>query len=398
LIVSVIPQTPPPASLLQPFHETAQELANGCAQYEQALTDLFCDVDRMRRELELHLQAVIREQCELRSRQVDLSVQEQDSDRDTQRLRSELDLRDLQLTKAHEELRAAREELERERHRACERLSAESAPCDHAEQFQRLQESLDSACAERDTFQSERDSWRELAEQNSVDHGAELARLGQELADVRGALAVKAEELVIRVAEWNSLQSQLAETRDQLTETRERLADAQGLLTEANSRLGDVQGQLMDARGQLAETQKELTETRAQLEDAHRAVALATDNPLDSAAMTNLAQEREALEAELELVRSQTAELHETVRQQQYEMVTQKSELGGELQQLRRLVEKQADLIADRAVQTGRDTVAQTVAAGPDNVSLPNDPVVNSVMAQFAKLQKDVAQRRRRKQ
>ena len=69
---------------------------------------------------------------------------------------------------------------------------------------------------------------------------------------------------------------------------------------------------------------------------------------------------------------------------------------GTELQQLRKLVEKQADLIADRAVLPSRET-AQPAAAPAAVPTQPNDPVVNSVMAQFAKLQKDVAQRRRRK-
>ncbi len=119
---------------------------------------------------------------------------------------------------------------------------------------------------------------------------------------------------------------------------------------------------------------------------------------ISAAQFSALQQERAALEAELELVRNRAAELNETVSLQQREIAEQKTELSHELQQLRRLVEKQADLIADqvtdadRSVRTVREATVQSVEAPP-----PNDPVVNSVMAQFAKLQKDVAQRRRRK-
>ncbi len=101
------------------------------------------------------------------------------------------------------------------------------------------------------------------------------------------------------------------------------------------------------------------------------------------------------MESELELVRSRAAELNETVTQQQRDIAVQQNELGTELQQLRKLVEKQADLIADRAVNA-RENVPP-VAPSSTVPTQPNDPVVNSVMAQFAKLQKDVAQRRRRK-
>jgi hypothetical protein len=78
------------------------------------------------------------------------------------------------------------------------------------------------------------------------------------------------------------------------------------------------------------------------------------------------------------------------------EIAAQKTELGTELQQLRKLVEKQADLIVDRAIVPGRE-MAEPAASPAAVLTQPSDPVVNSVMAQFAKLQKDVAQRRRRK-
>jgi hypothetical protein len=52
-------------------------------------------------------------------------------------------------------------------------------------------------------------------------------------------------------------------------------------------------------------------------------------------------------------------------------------------------------LIADRA--SDADVACRPTPEPASEQAQPSDPVVNSVMAQFAKLQKDVAQRRRRK-
>jgi DNA repair exonuclease SbcCD ATPase subunit len=151
----------------------------------------------------------------------------------------------------------------------------------------------------------------------------------------------------------------------------------------------------------MADLEQELAKVRQQVEQSHTrcrestAVKRRPHDGADAQALSALEQEREALETELELVRNHAAELNETVAQQQREIAAQKSELGTELQQLRRLVEKQADLIADRAV-SARENIP-VVGQSSTVPTPPNDPVVNSVMAQFAKLQKDVAQRRRRK-
>ncbi len=108
--------------------------------------------------------------------------------------------------------------------------------------------------------------------------------------------------------------------------------------------------------------------------------------------LSELEHERDALEAELELVRNRAAELDETVAEQQRALSEQKSVLSGELQQLRRLVEKQAELFATRD-ESVPPPVVEVAAETAANTQM-SDPVVHSVMAQFAKLQKDVARRR----
>jgi chromosome segregation ATPase len=188
------------------------------------------------------------------------------------------------------------------------------------------------------------------------------AELGQRHQDSRGEVEVFKDELEKRDVQLAKALDDLQAARDELT--RQREWEAAG----ADGTTSDLTGQLHTLQMSLEEMRRE---SRA------------------------LQHEREALESELELVRSRAAELHETVAQQQREIAVQKNELSTELQQLRKLVEKQADLIADRTVNV-RENVPQVVSSSTVQTQ-PNDPVVNSVMAQFAKLQKDVAQRRRRK-
>jgi hypothetical protein len=97
---------------------------------------------------------------------------------------------------------------------------------------------------------------------------------------------------------------------------------------------------------------------------------------------------------ELELVRGHAAELQETVAEQKREMSEQRQAMGEQLQQLRFLLEQQA--VAPASVQP--EAAPQVPAPTPparESKQEAADPVVSSVMAQFAKLQQDVAQRRK---
>ena len=309
-------------SVLQPLQETTLELRHGCAEFEQALASLFCDIDQMRLELTDQMQAVEREREQLRFREAELGQHHQDSRGEVQIFQDELEKRDLQLAKARDDLQAARDELTRQRER--EAAGAAAPTADLTGQLHTLQASLDEMRCESRALQRERDALQERANQSA----AQL------------------------------------------------------------SRIADLEQELMDVRQQLEQAQTQCREANA-VRHPQR------NDEADALTLTALAQEREALESELELVRSRAADLNETVTQQQRDIAVQQNELGTELQQLRKLVEKQADLIADRAVNV-RENVPP-VASLPTVQTQPNDPVVNSVMAQFAKLQKDVAQRRRRK-
>ncbi len=227
----------------------------------------------------------------------------------------------------------------------------------------------------------------------------ELQRLRKELEEEQGrhqaAAEHEADDLKTR-DEWNSLQESMTALRQELDDVaRQRDELKHQVQNDAAEQTRSVQ-----LETQLAEARKQLKAAQSEVRKAERKTGqTAADDcamTMSAEQLTALEEEREALEAELELVRGRAAELNETVAEQQREIAEQKTELSSELQQLRRLVEKQADLIADR-VTHDEPVSSPPVGPTPDQTQL-NDPVVNSVMAQFAKLQKDVAQRRRHRQ
>ncbi len=270
------------------------------------------------------------------------------------------------------ELVGRMEEVEQERRRldSCQEQMEQ-----RNDEAQHLASELAERNAELEASRSEIERLREALkqQQNAADDRASEAELGSELHAL--------EESV------RSLRTELDSVRDQRDELLQRAQDDaawQARMADVESESGETQRQ---SRAGQAVT---MTVPAAELADSSLTI-----NAEQYAA---LEQERAALEAELELVRNRAAELNETVALQQREIVEQKTELSGDLQQLRRLVEKQADLIADRANdnETSKCSPGES-EGGSVETPQPNDPVVNSVMAQFAKLQKDVAQRRRRK-
>ena len=105
-------------------------------------------------------------------------------------------------------------------------------------------------------------------------------------------------------------------------------------------------------------------------------------------------------------MRTRAADLYETVNEQKHELAQQRSELTEVVKQLRKAVDGQA--ATRREAQQSPPTPPTPQAPPPQRpaTSKPTnggakapkvDPVVTSVMAQFAKLQSDIAQRRGRK-
>jgi chromosome segregation ATPase len=126
--------------------------------------------------------------------------------------------------------------------------------------------------------------------------------------------------------------------------------------TGGGESLAPLLSELGDLRRQSAETHSELAQTRNQLSEAIERAAAArpaySPEPGDSIPLTGegqqrlseLERERPELEAELELVRTRATELQETVNTQRRELTEQRSEFAAELRLLRELVEQNGDL------------------------------------------------------
>jgi myosin heavy subunit len=211
-----------------------------------------------------------------------------------------------------------------------------------------------------------------------------------------------------------------------------------------------------DLLGDLETMQQKLVEAEARIETQSEQLALheaaqaeaaeTDDSPSDDGqpseaemALQNkvaeLEGDRQALEDELETIRTRAVEMAEVIAEQKRQMAEDQSQWMAELRQLRRLLDKQEKLISQQAElaslssaagdadlpgfsgSNGRPEIApgaingsavhassSKAAAGSESTQPQTaararighpDPVLGSVMSQFELLQKDVARRRK---
>jgi DNA repair exonuclease SbcCD ATPase subunit len=175
----------------------------------------------------------------------------------------------------------------------------------------------------------------------------------------------------------------------------ESLAPLMSELGDLRRQSGETLAQLGEARTQLAAAIERATAARA---DAPAVVAGGEGQVPDAdtlARVSALERERIELESELELVRTRAAELQEVVNSQRREIVEQRADVTTELRLLRELVEQRPQ--PEPAYEADDDAALVGASHSADSGGSAPDPVVSSVMAQFARLQKDVAQRRKKK-
>jgi septal ring factor EnvC (AmiA/AmiB activator) len=172
----------------------------------------------------------------------------------------------------------------------------------------------------------------------------------------------------------------------------------------------DEERQRCDLRCRKIESEKQqLTELLNQ-----RQVTDGNSDPVLQTKVTELEHDRQALEEELEEVRSRAADLAKTVTEQKRQMADERAEWTAELRQLRRVLDKQATWIAQQSQQPAGLPVAasepasgsaqlmsnQSPMAGAGNYpptappATSRDPVLGSVLSQFELLRKDLERRR----
>ena len=318
---------------VRPLQQTAAEFRHECQALDQLTEALLSETEQLRQELEQRANELDEGRRRLAERGRQLSEQR----KETTRLTHLIEQQDSHLAEALQQLKGLREQIDRERDESRQR---------EEQRVGALEQRIREAETARDEF---RHQLQVLQASASGGAGGEaLGPLLSELADLRRQSAETHE--------------QLAATRSHLGEAIERAAASRPVIAAAS---GDGTPLAGDAQQRLNE----------------------------------LERERPELEAELELVRTRAAELQETVNNQRHELTEQRAEFASELRLLRELVEQNADRFTRPPDEHGELVLAGTTGRGShaEAEEAPADPVISSVMAQFARLQKDVAQRRKKK-
>jgi chromosome segregation ATPase len=359
-----------PIAAWGPLQDAAAQFRDECAAWEQATHDLFSDLDRLRQELATKAH----ELDDGRRRLAERGRQLADQRKEANRLAQLLEQQEAQLAEALTELRGLRQQHNEEYEEARRRESEQTAA---------LQAQIATLHDNVSRLQTERDELKDLVNlaQNSDGTGASPAQLIEPL-----------------LKHFADLKQSMDATRGELSGAIDRFA---GRLSEHPSRGAPGAPLSAEDQSQVQEMQKERVE----------------------------------LEGELELVRARAAELQELVQQLKRELTEQRSGMTDELREMRRLLGHHAESPAHRETyhvppadaaessqpegrlamtmtlpvrELGRESARESSRENPRETGRSNvrdstsaaataDPASQAVMAQFAKLQRDVALRRKKK-
>ncbi|QDU29662.1 hypothetical protein ETAA8_47770 [Anatilimnocola aggregata] len=343
----------------EPLRAVALQLREEFTSFDRLMNDVFADVEQLRDQLQLKMAEVDDARSRLAERGRQLAEQRKESGR----LTHQLEHQEARLDAAIGELQQLRGQIEQERLAANER----------EERYRETTaQQLSLALTEREQL---------LLRIRDLENRAPVFTADGNIAANNGNSDDS----------WLTVLSQLDAVRQDVLSTRTELADAVGRVSvvSADHSAGSVlPQQLSDMQQQL----EALRQEQRSLEKSHGEVL----------------RERDRLETELELVRTRACELQEVVADQQDQLAQQHDDVSDELRQLKSVIESQLSSLSRKSQPFERalaPTGPQVTAAVPNATApqstgadaQPADPVVNSVMAQFARLQKDVAQRRKKK-
>jgi chromosome segregation ATPase len=246
--------------------------------------------------------------------------------------------------------------------------------------------------------------------------GKFFSEVFDQLTVMTSQLAARQEHLVQAAEEHRSqddtqvstrgeqLQQLLEEALHERTEQRESQEAVHTQLT----RLAAVAAELADARSVWGNASNEVTALRSDIRQQFEQLQAVQSQGTDQAAyrelqqqmrqmvqqQTVLEQERKGLEAELEAVRGRAAELADALAEQKRQLAQQQASWAEEFKRIRLLLEVMGGRLTEgiHAINPAKPEPARKLA--PATTAAAGDPVLESVMAQFEILQKDVARRR----
>ncbi len=198
------------------------------------------------------------------------------------------------------------------------------------------------------------------------------------------------------------LQQPLDGMTQALSETSQEVADLKLIIAEqAGAPAVNVDG-LEGIAQTLTETGQEMADLR-QLVAEQLVSTLAGSNEADTTRILDLEVQRTQLESELEMVRRRNVEMEQLLNEQRNQQAQQQGEFASELKEMREHLQRQEAMLSERPMATQPAQAVPAVTSAQPAASAPSAPpaagggVVDSVMAQFAKLQDDVARRRAHK-
>lgn len=261
--------------------------------------------------------------------------------------------------------------------------------------WQPLQQTLAEACGGLAAFHErvavifgDLDRLRDDLDRRAHDvsrHENDLARREAAFADQRKEIGRLSHQVEHREAEtasaWAEVEKLKAELHVAEKERKEWRARWEASASDPGSHN-------LEASRELAEARRELAAAKKQIEDLQQQLKAFEGQESAQETISELEQDRADLEAELHLVRDRAEELYNKVREQKEELHEQRDSLMGELKQLRRVVERQAELLADARAGRSTDGASHVIK------SVERDPVLDSVTSQFARLHKDSNGRR----
>lgn len=229
-----------------------------------------------------------------------------------------------------------------------------------------------------------------------IDHTSEVSvQAAQENLRLSQQVVEREEALKKANAEIEQLRQQLSESAQNPPSdpaSQQRIAELEQQLqnSQSHSQQGtDLLEEVEQLRRDLAATKLELMRR----DEAHTIVREDSDHD-------TLRERNQALEGELQQARGRAVQLTEEIDQQRKELNQQKSAWSEELQAMRSLLERRTAAPTETAQpQSFADTsvISDTATVCRDELEYRannNNTVVDSVMAQFAKLQRDVNKRR----
>jgi chromosome segregation ATPase len=207
---------------------------------------------------------------------------------------------------------------------------------------------------------------------------SDLARASDERRQAQAEALQSKERLEVQVEHKGQLQSQLERFQSENEASRIEVAQLRSQLAP----LAETTVESAKLRGELAAAQTEMVRLREQL------AAVPNETGLHEQ-LAEAQDERQQLEAELDVLRARGAELTESLAEQKRLTAEERDQWSEELRQLRRSVDRQSELLVKNATASATTASSSPPAPSAADAGRNGDAVVDTVREQFEMLQRN---------